>query len=650
MQDDPLDLSPELLDDFFAECDELLGIIRAQLALLDNAVETQAANPAAIETLYRTLHSIKGNAAIVGLAVAEQLAHSAEGVLRDLSRGEAPLDSNTLELLGRVEGRLGDMIAKFRLQQSTAPADDLVSDLGRLRRNPPASTLPSAPTNAPVAINGQCWRVEFSPSAELDARGVNVTSVRVRLAQAGTILSAVPIIAPGGRVKFEFVVDLPSSVDLPAWKADGLDFRPVETASHAMPAPRAARAAAAPAGLFTAPSHIVRIDLTRLDELMRITGDMVIHRFRLQDRIAEMPGDTTGLQEVNLAFTRLLRDLRSAVVRARLVPMKEIFSRIPLVVRDLGRETGKKVRLVIEGAETEVDKYVVERLKEPLLHLVRNAVSHGLELPDARLAAGKTAEGTLRLRAAAKGDSVLIQVRDDGGGIRSAAIIERARALGLPVPDPIDETTLLGLLCHPGFSTRDHADRTSGRGMGMAVVATTMRELGGTLSLSSAEGGFAEFTLRLPLTLSIADTFIVRSGPHLCAVMRDVVSEIVQFPAEEVRLVNRRLTVPHRDRLIPLLNLRSLFGLAPEERTTETALILTTEPEPCALIVDRIQGHREVVVRPIQDALLQVPGVTGATDLGDGKPTLLLDAVTVAQQLNARRANPSSTPALQFTP
>lgn len=643
MDEADLELRPELLDDFFAECDEQLAALRGALAALEHSIAAHEANPGALERLYRNLHSLKGNAAIVGLRAAEQLAHAAEGILRRLTRGEDTLHAGNFDVLSRVVARLEQMIASFRLRQPVGAADDLLAQMDQPVRTSPSEDVAdassgaevAAPTSPPAPGSGAPlahvirWRAVFSPSAELDARGVNVNSVRARLAGIGQILQAAPVIKPGGRISFEFTLavrEVPT--DLDAWEKDGVTLQ-AEAPAPSGPGEVEAPATTAPAALFTAPSHVVRVDLSRLDELMRIAGDMVIHRSRLQDRLAQLGEERPELQEVNVALGRSLRELRSALVRVRLVPIVEIFSRLPFVVRDLNRESGRNVRLTLEGQDTEVDKYLVERLKEPLLHLVRNAVSHGIESPEERATAGKPAEAMLVLRAEAVGEAVQIVIRDDGRGVNANRVAERARAAGLQVPDVLDEPALLQLICTPGFSTREEADRTSGRGVGMAVVASTVRDLGGTLSLATERGRFTQFTVRLPLTLSIADTFVVAAGPHLCAIPQGFVDEVVQVPSQDMRTINGTEVVPHRGSLVPLLRLRRWFALPRADATQITALLLATDRGPVALAVDAIRGQREVVVRPLQDPLLRVPGVSGATELGDGRPVLIVDVGTL---------------------
>jgi two-component system chemotaxis sensor kinase CheA len=446
-------------------------------------------------------------------------------------------------------------------------------------------------------------------------------------------MSAAPLIQSGGRMSFEFTLSLcKPPADPGAWEVDGISLRPAEEGSlpASLASDPAAFSTAAPSSMFVAPSHIVRVDLSRLDELMRIVGEMVIHRSRLDERIGRAGGERTELQEVNLALGRSLRELREAITRVRLVPIAEIFSRLPFVVRDLARETEKKVRIIVEGQETEIDKYVVERLKEPLLHLVRNAISHGIETPDERTRAGKPEEASLFLRASTSGQSVMIQIRDDGRGLDANKIAVRAAAMGIAMSDAPSDSELLGVISRSGFTTREQADRAAGRGVGMAVVHSTVRELSGSLSVESEFGEWTQFTMRLPLTLSIAETFLVSAAGQTCAMPQGFVEEILQFSEADVRTINEAEVISYRDGILPLVRLRGLFGADRSTAAQHPLLVLGSERGVCGLVVDQIHGQREVVVRAMNDPLIQVHGVSGATELGDGRPVLILDAIALS--------------------
>lgn len=661
------DFSPEfqaeLLDDFYTECDEHLGSMREQLTRLDRSVATETADPAAIESVFRSLHSLKGISAMVALRPAEVLAHTAEDFLRQLSRGERRLDQEGLAVLIDSVQRLEQIIGAHRLRQAIPDTATVLDQLSALGRNaPPALSPPvAAPVSPPLAASSsdqpaggmiakETWRCVFSPSKERDAQGINLTTVRARLGQAGEIMRATPLIGSGGTMSFEFIVAFREApADLATWEADGLQLelvKPVPLSVAREMERRDGEGATPASSLFIAPSHIVRVDLSRLDELMRITGELVIHRSRLDERLLRVVGppgnDRSGLQEVNAAIARSLRDLREAISRVRLVSVAEIFTRMPFVIKDLIQATGKEARLVLEGQQTEVDKYLVERLKEPLLHLVRNAFAHGVESREERLAAGKAAEATILLRATTVGQSVLIQIRDDGRGVDAAAVAQRAAAAGLSVPVGLDNAGVLDLLCTTGFSTREKADRAAGRGVGMAVVQATVRELGGSLTLETEKGRWTQFTLRLPLTLSIIEAFIVSAGEQTCAVPQSLTQEIIQVSASQIRTIQQVEVVPYRDGILPLVRLRSFFCNTATTTEDLTILVFDSDRGRVGLVVDRVKAQREVVVRPMQDPLIRVPGISGATELGDGRPVLILDSALAAQ--SAVRPRSSATP------
>jgi two-component system chemotaxis sensor kinase CheA len=641
------ELQAELLNDFFSESDEHLNAIRDALVVLEGCVGRVEIDKPALERLFRSFHSFKGISAIVGLKPAEMLAHRAEDYLRDLSRGIVPLRSAGLDVLMAATHRLEQVVRAHREGQPLPEVESVLKDLASPVSVAAAESAPEAPSAAvPASVAAEVevarargavvWRCSFAPATELDQRGINVRTVRARLAEAGDILSSVPEVRPGGMVTFDFIVALRETPsDLEAWEKDGVTFQPFEQGPEA-PAPEAAPSSSAQHNPFVAPSHVVRIDLSRLDELMRLTGELVIHRSRLDEHLTRAARGESALElekveEVNASLARALRDLREGIMRVRLVPVAEIFSRMPFVVRDLAGESGRKVRLNLSGQQTEIDKFLVERLKEPLLHLVRNGVSHGIEPAEERVAAGKPRIGTISLRASTVGDSVVIEVADDGRGVDAKEVAARAAAQGMPVPETLDDGAVLTLLCASGFSTRDTADRASGRGVGMAVVNSAVRELGGTLTMHSDRGQGTRFVLRVPLTLAIAEAFIISSGEETFAVPQTFVQEILQMTADQVHRVNRTELLPYRDSVLPLFRLGTLLRGGAPTPLRSLVLVLSSERGSVGLVVDRIHGQREVVVQSIRDPLLKVPGIAGATELGDGRPVLILDAAALTE-------------------
>jgi two-component system chemotaxis sensor kinase CheA len=325
-------------------------------------------------------------------------------------------------------------------------------------------------------------------------------------------------------------------------------------------------------------------------------------------------------------------------MRIRLVPVGEVFERLRFAARDAIRESGKQVALTFHGQATEIDKLVVDRMLEPLLHLVRNAVSHGIETPEVRRARGKPAEGALTLRAAAAGDRIRVDVEDDGAGIELESVAGRARARGLLAPgQSLAPEQLLDVLCAPGFSTRDESDMTSGRGIGMDVVRATVRALAGELSLETRPGQGTRFVIELPLTLMILDALLVQIGDQQMAVPQQALREILQVDAATVVAFENNDVIPYRGGVLPLLGLARLFGIAQPRGAGFHALVVGSEAQPVGLVVDRLVGLREIVVHPVTDPLVALPGIAGATELGDGRVSLILDTAALLRMAQERR-------------
>ena len=391
-----------------------------------------------------------------------------------------------------------------------------------------------------------------------------------------------------------------------------------------------------------ASSNFVRVDLTRLDELMQMVGELVITRARLGDRVKTLKGSVPEsqfrpLREANLTLERQLRDLREGVMRVRLVPIGEIFARMQFVIRDIARESHKQIALELSGQSTEIDKFVVERMMDPLLHLVRNAVSHGLESEAERIAGGKSPQGKIALRAATSGEMVVIEIEDDGRGVNVEQVAQKARSQGLIAADATpDMATILDILCSSGFSTRDQADLTSGRGVGMAVVKNTVQELGGFLNLHTQVGLGTRFTIQLPLTLAIADALTISLSGQTFAVPQSSVREVLELQPQAITVLENNEIFSHRGNVLPLIRLANVFNLAPTSPETRNGkrlhvVIVGSGLNAVGLLVDRIIGQREIVVRPLTDPLVQVVGIAGATELGDGRIVLILDTAALLQ-------------------
>ena len=624
----------QFLDDYYAECDEHLVSIRRSLVALEDEVDARTVDRTLLDNLFRSFHTLKGISGMVGLGAAEQLAHHLESYLRELREGTVALTKAGFEALHAGVSLLEGVINARRNDQPAPSIDEIVERLQAVSSDPAnTSTTPESPQKQETPENDSTatrWLIEFTPTAQLAERGVNVNSVRSRLQDIGQLIQAKPVVKGAGEIAFEFIVATDADkTALASLEPDGLTFKPAPVES----APRVKDREPVPT---IAPASVVRVDLDRLDELMRIIGELVISRTRLEEQLKELkpvaPAATwRSLQETSQGMTRQLRDLRESVMRVRMVQIGEIFERMTFVVRDLARESGKKIIVQLSGGETEIDKFLVERMMDPFMHLVRNAVSHGLETVAEREAQGKRSEGMLSLSAMTAGERIVIRIADDGRGINRNVVLARAKAIGLDGNAEIDDAALLDLICTPGLSTRDEADRESGRGVGMDVVKKAIEELGGRISLATRIGEGTTFTIELPLTLAIAEALIVSVNGQRFAVPQSAVREVLEVESASTKVLENNEIISYRGKALPLLRLARVFEMNYQRGTSFHVLVIGEDTNAVGLAVDRILGQREIVVRAIKDPLAQSRGIAGATELGDQRVVLILDIGALRQ-------------------
>ena len=634
----------QFLEDYFAESDDHLRSVRRNLiALEDSPALDGALEKPVLNELFRSFHTLKGISAMANVTAAETLAHSMENYLRRLRDGLTALTAEGLHALIESTKKLEEIVAARRSGAESPGIDAEIRLLDAVAAEQPAEkTLGETPAPAavepPKSPNAARYLFTFASAPELAARKINVNTVRERLQKIGAIQKSTPTVKEGGKIAFEFLVETAAAEEVfRLWQADGIDFEKIESE----PPPSEAKTEPSKAGL-PGQTNVVRVDLTRLDELMLMVGELVISRAKLTEQFRQLEtklssSEWRSLQEINGAIERQLRSLRDGVMRVRMVPIREVFERMKFAARDLSRETGKRVRLEITGEKTEIDKLLVERMLDPLLHLVRNAVAHGIEEAATRAALGKPAEGTIRLHAATVGEAIEIEISDDGGGIDREAVAVRARRRGLIGNDEEpDAATIMDVICQPGFSTREEADKTSGRGVGMDVVCRTVGELGGDIRLESETGAGTKFRIQLPLTLAIADALIVTVDRERFAVPQSSVQEIIAVEQSAVRKFENNEIIEHRGKHLPIVRLAALFALEEKSADRFHAFVVGEGKQAVGIAVDRVVGHSEIVIRALGDRLAQVPGISGATELGDGRVVLILDVPVIARRLKRK--------------
>jgi two-component system chemotaxis sensor kinase CheA len=676
---------------YLAEVDEHLGAINAGLLAVETANRAGKPSPRELRELMRLLHTIKGLSAMVGIEPIVGIAHRMETVLRAADRAGGLMGERALEAMiagtraieSRVRAVANDEPV-LEAQRGTLAELDAVEAATEADVTP-HSTAPTTPIEPETAekltasereqlaqgasAGRHGVRIDFAPSPAKAERGLTITTLRDRLITIGEIVRVLPMAmaasetAPGG-LMFGVVLLTDASLDAVCETAGvpRSDVReilaarllPLGPISDPDPLPALPQVAATPGG-SEEPEHVevqrpgvLRVDVARIDDTIEKLSGLIVTRSRLARAAAKLReggADTRDLDAILVDNARQLRDLRAAILRVRMIPIATILDRLPLVIRGLGRTTGKQVRLSLEGGGAELDKTVAERIFPALVHLLRNAVDHGIESPPERVRAGKPEHATITVTSSSRNNrQIEIRIEDDGRGVDRARVAAKA---GRDVP--ADNAALLEMLCHPGLSTRDEVDTTSGRGVGMDIVRKIVIDgLGGELMLETTPGVGTAFVLRVPLTIAIVDAFMLRCGGQRFVVPVPVVEEIIDLdPTRLVRgpRVGGRETrfFARRDETVPVIDLARALGLVDADadgrqlETTQALVVRRGHDEPVAFAIDRVLGQQETVVRPLVDPLVVVTGVSGSTDLGDGRATLVLDLIGLTSKLGEKR-------------
>jgi two-component system, chemotaxis family, sensor kinase CheA len=620
---------------FLSESREHVSAVNQALLELERDATAPTA-PAAVGSIFRAVHTIKGMGATMGYAIVAELAHELETVLDRVRRNDLPIDAEVMDVLFRSADVLEQAVeAAVAGRDGEVIASDLVATLHALGGGEKPSPIGDWSAAVPAG-DGTLVRIRLAPETPL--RGVRAFMVVQALGKIGDVMSTVPPLAEfqSEGFGFDFALRLRTAVGAAEIEqtvrraGDIADVRVGDAAPATGPSRRSAslRPVAAVSGTPRNTRH-VRIDVRRLDTLMNLVGELVIARGRLSQLAAQL-GDLSLEETVN-ASSRLITELRDEITASRMVPMAQIFDRFPRVVRDAARSLGKQVEFVVEGRDIELDRSMLDEIGESIVHLLRNAVDHGIESPDVRTPQGKPATGRLVLSASRDRSAVVIRVSDDGRGINRVRVLERAKRDGLvePTKTELTEDELLRLLARPGFSTAERVTNISGRGVGIDAVYTRVRSLGGAMDIRSEPGEGTTMVLRLPLTLAIVRALLARVGDETYAIPLAHVSETIELDPSAVRTVTSREVLMQRDDVLPLLRLRSLVGLPDYTRRDdidlEHVVVIDTGDRRAGLVIDELTGQEEIVVKQYDGVRDALPIFGGATLLGDGRPALIVD-------------------------
>jgi len=629
------------IETFRQEAQELLEEI--EQGLLDLA--HRPGDRDLVDAVFRGLHTLKGSGAMFGFDALAAFTHHCETAFDRVRKGEV---AATPELVGAVLAAQDHMraLAEGR-PASEATGEDLLTELRRVVER---AGNPAAAEATPVESGLNTWRVTFSLPADALVNGTRPLPLLDELRELGectvvALTDSVPdfdalvptechlawevtLVTKHGRDAIEdvfiFVID-DMTLDIQDMNAAPaqIDTAP-ETETVATPQTVATQAEAANEGRAKTGGDTVRVPAERLDEMMDRVGELVIAQSRLKQLAAS--SSDIALRAVAEEIERLAAEMRDTMMVVRMVPIAQLFGRFRRLIHDLARDTGKTIELSTEGEATELDKTVIERLADPLIHLIRNAADHGLETPEQRLAAGKPEAGQVILAARQSGAEVVITITDDGRGVDRARVRAKAEENGLIQPGQVlSDNELLQLIFAPGFSTAAAITNLSGRGVGMDVVKRTIEGLRGAIELTSTPGQGSVVSLRIPLTLAIIDGLLVRVGTSRYVIPLGSVEECVELSVEQDARSAGRSLITLRDQLVPFIRLRQMFatGLAPDAH--QKIVVVSTGQERVGLVVDQILGDHQTVIKALSGFHAEVGAFSGATILGDGGVALILD-------------------------
>ncbi|HEX6999714.1 MAG TPA: chemotaxis protein CheA [Gammaproteobacteria bacterium] len=618
-----------------------------------------------INAIFRAAHSIKGSAGTFGFAAVGEFTHGVETLLDQIRAGSRPLTEEVRALLLEAVDRIREMLVAARdgSQHDADAAAQTRAAIAELLAAAPEDEAetgePAAPApTAPAAGSGHesRWRIEFRPHAELMTTGNDPLRIFGYLSELGALevqcdAAALPPLAElnAEHCYLRWTLELRAAGLTEArvreafeWVADACEL--AVTCLDPAPAAGPAAAEAAPAEQpgerrrrgpadRRADSSSIRVAVDKVDNLVNLVGELVISQAMLSTIAEAEPDDFDAVRVERLRqglaqLERNTRELQEAVLSVRMMPISFVFSRFPRLVRDLAGTLGKKVELVVEGEDTELDRGVIEKLVDPLTHIVRNAVDHGIEPPELRERAGKPESGTLRLKAAHQGGNIVIEVSDDGKGLDRERILRKAAECGLSVPDNASDRDVWQLICTPGFSTAERITDISGRGVGMDVVKRNIESINGRLDIDSTPGAGTRMTIRLPLTLAILDGMSVRVGDEIFILPLTAILESLQPSREQLHTISGRGRVLRlRGEYLPLVRLSDVFNLPARHERDEDGIIVVVESaqDRAALAVDELIAQHQVVIKSLERNYRRVPGISGATIMGDGRVALILD-------------------------
>lgn len=618
----------DIIQEFLVETHDSLARLDVELVELEKG----EAKSSTLSSVFRAVHTLKGSAGFLGFQKLESLTHVAESLLSRLRDGKLTVSVEIVSTLLATLDAIRAMLRSVELTGKDGEQDhvDLIACLRVLADNQPlpavrsglAESLPAPSLNLE---NTQAFVMPLPQPATQESRSESGTSqpAKKEARRRTRRKSSQPT---------EPAADRPSDTTLLDSAVKALD-----SVTAAIPSGTNSYGSA-PSGSSKAVDSTIRLGVDRVDKMMNLVTELVLSRNQIMQQTVVQKDSSLAVAARNLNL--ITSELQESVMTMRLQPISNVWGTLPRVVRDLALECGKRVRLVMEGADTELDKSVLEAIKDPLTHLVRNAIDHGLEMPEVRVSSGKPAEGCLRLRAYHESGFVHIAISDDGTGVDRTRLKAKACENGLLTPeqaDALNDESVLSLIFRQGFSTRDVVSHLSGRGVGMDVVKSNVERIGGVVDVVSTFGIGTTFKLRIPLTLSIIHALLVTSAGERYAVPQTSMIELIRLGGDRIKTGIERIhgasVHRYRGKLLPLVSLAQVLGGSSETSGESiNIVVLQAEQQQFGLIVDRVNDTQEIVVKPLHKLLRGISCLAGATIMGDGQVALILDVAGLAER------------------
>ncbi|NOY52699.1 MAG: chemotaxis protein CheA [Deltaproteobacteria bacterium] len=659
--------------EFLAEGEEILEGIGNNLVHLEEGIGSARINPEIINGIFRGAHSLKGLSGMLGFTKVSELSHNLENMLDSLRLGKLKLAPPVLDCLFESLDTLNGLILKIGEEgNDDLPIEDalarieavLHADTEGAQEESLLKTCNISPAVIEVLTEYEEHRLlanieqgdhlyKIRISFDLATFDQDLQKLTAGLSEIGEIITTLPSTgdSPESGIQFTLIVGSQEEQEkvvsvISAFESaeiEEINYAPVKDSEPPTPTETApARGSENFVSDIKGLTRTVRVDIGKLDHLMNVVGELIQSKDILKANIKTLrqaeaqAGLANSFHQAVEVLERKLTELQDGVLEVRMIPIGQIFNRLNRIVRKLSHDAGKQIRFATSGEDTELDKMVIEELADPLMHIIRNAIDHGIETPEVRKAAGKQAEGTIELRAYQEGNHVIIEVEEDGAGIDVKKIREKAIEKGLVEEDEsMTEEETLNLIFLPGFSTAEKVSEVSGRGVGMDVAKKNITLLGGMIDIDTEPGEGTLFTITLPITLAIIPALIVQCTDQIFAIPLNAVTENLILPRQSIQTIEQREVIKLRGRTLPLIRLQEAFRLPGDNsRSMEKSHIVVAglAEKKIGIIVDDFLDKQEIVIKAVGRTLKGIPGIAGATELGDKQAVLVLDVGALIEE------------------